>query len=60
MVGLGVIFMLMTLVIFILYGILASGVSTYLLHSPKAMRAVQRTFALIFAGLALKLAFSDL
>ncbi len=60
MIGLSAIFMLMTLVIFILYGILASGVSTYLLNSPKAMRAVQRSFALMFAGLALKLAFSDL
>ncbi len=59
MIGLAAIFMLMTLVIFILYGILASGVSTYLLNSPKAMRYVQRTFALIFAVLALKLALSD-
>ena len=60
MIGLSAIFMLMTLVIFILYGILASGVSAYMLNSPRAMRAVQRAFALIFAGLALKLAFSDL
>jgi len=60
MISLSAIFMFMTLVIFILYGILASGVSMYLLNSPKAMRAVQRAFALIFAGLALKLAFSDL
>lgn len=59
MIGLAAIFMLMTLVIFILYGILASGVSTYLLNSPRAMRYVQRTFALIFAVLALKLALSD-
>ncbi len=60
MIGLSAIFMLMTLVIFNLYGILASGVSTYFLNSPKAMRTVQRAFALMFAGLALKLAFSDL
>jgi threonine/homoserine/homoserine lactone efflux protein len=59
MIGLAAIFMLMTLVIFILYGILASGVSVYLLNSPRAMRYVQRTFALVFAALALKLALSD-
>jgi threonine/homoserine/homoserine lactone efflux protein len=59
MIGLGALFMLMTLIIFILYGILASGVSAYLLNSPRAMRYVQRTFALVFAVLALKLALSD-
>ncbi len=59
MIGLSAIFMLMTLVIFILYGILASWVSTYLLNSPRAMRNVQRSFALVFAVLALKLALSD-
>lgn len=59
MIGLSAIFMFMTLVIFILYGILASGVSTYLLNSPRAMRAVQRTFAIIFAVLAVKIALTD-
>ena len=59
MLGLGAIFMLLTLLIFVLYGILASGVSTYLLNSPKIIRRVQKTFALVFAGLAVRLAVSE-
>lgn len=59
MLGLGAIFMLLTLFIFVLYGILASGVSTYLLNSPKIIRRVQKSFALVFAGLAVQLALSE-
>lgn len=59
MAGLSAIFMAMTLVIFIMYGILASAISKFLLNSPTWMRWIQRSFALIFAGLALKLALSD-
>jgi threonine/homoserine/homoserine lactone efflux protein len=59
MLGLCAVFMGMTFVIFSLYGLLSSGVSTYLSQSPKAIRWVQRSFALIFAGLAAKLAFSE-
>ncbi len=58
MVGLSAIFMGMTFIIFALYGILASGVSKYLVNSPKAIRGMQRSFALIFVGLAAKLALS--
>jgi threonine/homoserine/homoserine lactone efflux protein len=57
--GLSAVFMLMTLVIFALYGILASGVSRYLISSPKAIRWIQRSFAVIFAGLAVKLVLSE-
>ena len=56
---LGAIFMLLTLLIFILYGLLASRVSSYLLNSPKAIRRVQKSFALVFAGLAVRLALSE-
>jgi threonine/homoserine/homoserine lactone efflux protein len=59
MVGLSAIFMGMTFVIFMLYGILASGISKYLINSPKAIRRMQRSFAIIFAGLAIKLALSE-
>ncbi len=58
MIGLSAVFMGMTLVIFMLYGILASGVSQYLVNSQTAVKRVQRSFAIIFAGLAVKLAFS--
>jgi len=59
MIGLSAIFMMMTFVIFALYGILASGISKYLINSPKAIQRMQRSFAIIFAGLALKLALSE-
>jgi len=59
MLGLSAVFMVMTLVIFVLYGILASGISTYLMNSPRAIRWVQRSFAVIFAGLAAKLVLSE-
>lgn len=59
MIGLSAIFMGMTLVIFALYGILASGISTYLTNSPRAIRRMQRSFAIIFAALAAKLALSE-
>jgi len=59
MVGLSAIFMTMTLVIFVLYGLLASVISNVLLNSPPAIRWLQRSFALIFAGLAVKLALSE-
>jgi threonine/homoserine/homoserine lactone efflux protein len=59
MIALSAVFMGMTFVIFALYGILASGISTYLMNSPKAIRRMQRSFAVIFAALAAKLALSE-
>ncbi len=59
MLTLGACFILMTLVIFALYGILASSISTYLANSPKVIRRVQKSFALIFALLAARLVFSE-
>ncbi len=59
MVTLSAIFMGLTLIIFVLYGILASGISTYLLSSPQVVKRVQQTFALILAAFAVKLALSE-
>ncbi len=59
MVTLSVVFMGLTFVIFALYGVLASGVSVYLLNSSKVMKRFQRLFALILAGFAVKLALSE-
>jgi threonine/homoserine/homoserine lactone efflux protein len=56
---LSAVFMAMTLIIFILYGVLASGVSAYLTKSRKFTIRLQRTFAVIFAALAAKLAMSE-
>lgn len=53
------VFMLMTLVIFILYGIAAHAVRGSFAHSPKLMSWFQRAFAATFAAFGLKLALSE-
>lgn len=56
---LSAVFMLMTLVIFILYGISANGVRAYVAGSPKRIIWLQRSFAATFAALGAKLALTD-
>lgn len=53
------VFMLMTLVVFILYGCLAHRVREAFTGSPRPLRLVQRSFALLFAGLGARLAMSE-
>ena len=53
------VFMLMTLGIFILYGLFAHAVSGYLIRSTFWRVWLQRGFAVIFAGLGSKLVFSE-
>ena len=60
MVLLSIVFMSITLIVFALYGILASGISTYLTKSSSgSVKRIQQMFALILAGFAVKLAFSE-
>ncbi|MCB0095063.1 MAG: LysE family transporter, partial [Caldilineaceae bacterium] len=59
MVTLSTIFMFITFVVFALYGILASRISTYLMNSATALKRVQRSFAVILAGFAVQLALSE-
>ncbi|MBN1536280.1 MAG: LysE family translocator [Anaerolineales bacterium] len=59
MILLSAVFMGITLIIFVLYGILSSGISEYLLKSSKAVKRIQQAFAVILAGFALKLALSE-
>jgi threonine/homoserine/homoserine lactone efflux protein len=59
MIMLSVVFMVMTFIIFALYGLLASGISSYLLNSSKAVKSFQQAFAVIFAAFAVKLALSE-
>ena len=56
---LSVLFMGLTLVVFVLYGLSAHSVRTYLAHSPRFLRWMQRTFAVTFAALAGKLLASE-
>ena len=59
MIVLSGIFMFMTLIVFIIYGILASTVSSFIQKSTSIMKNIERGFAVIFAGLAIKLAMPE-
>jgi threonine/homoserine/homoserine lactone efflux protein len=59
MIMLSAVFMGITLIVFALYGILASGISGYLVNSSKAVKRLQQAFAVILAGFAVKLALSE-
>jgi len=59
MIMLSLVFMAMTLVIFVLYGISANGVRRYVIHSPRLIFWLQRSFAATFAVLGVKLAMTD-
>ncbi len=56
---LSAVFMVMTLVIFIIYGLSAHAVRSYVANSPRLLMWLQRSFAAIFAGLGAKLATTD-
>jgi threonine/homoserine/homoserine lactone efflux protein len=53
---LSLVFMAMTLVIFTIYGLLANRLRAYVANSPRAVRLTQRSFAVAFAALGVKLA----
>jgi len=59
MIGLGAIFMLMTFIVFVGYGIGASYVRSYVLSSPKIMAWVRGSFAAAFAAFGVKLALNE-
>lgn len=59
MLVLGGVFMLITFVIFVVYGFLSGSFSKLILNSQRATTAMQKLFAMSFAGLGLKLAFSE-
>ncbi len=59
MIMLSAVFMGITLIVFALYGILASGISAYLANSTKAVKRLQQAFAIILAGFAVKLALIE-
>jgi threonine/homoserine/homoserine lactone efflux protein len=56
MLGLSVVFMLMTFVVFAAYGVFAAAVRTHLLARPRIMAWLRRAFAASFVGLGAKLA----
>ncbi|MGE4560227.1 MAG: LysE family translocator [Desulfobulbus sp.] len=56
---LSALFMLMTLVVFIVYGVLAHGFRKRVVESPRVQSWLRRGFAATFAGLAANLACAD-
>ncbi|MEZ9525128.1 LysE family translocator [Enterovibrio norvegicus] len=59
MLVLGAIFMAMTFVVFLAYGLLATSIRHLVIHSEKKMDWMQRIFAGSFAALGLKLALTE-
>jgi threonine/homoserine/homoserine lactone efflux protein len=59
MVFLSLMFMALTLFVFILYGISANSVRRYVVNSPRLIVWLQRSFAVTFAALGIKLAVTD-
>ena len=58
--GLSVVFMLVTLAVFAGYGLLASTLRARLLQRPAVWIWIRRGFALVFVGMGLSLALSNL
>ncbi|WP_417503820.1 LysE family translocator [Marinomonas gallaica] len=59
MMTLGLVFMLMTFAVFVVYGFLSGSFSQFIVSSKKASTIMQKMFATSFAALGLKLAFSE-
>lgn len=57
--GLSLVFMGITLVVFAVYGVLASSVRKHVVDSPKVITWLRRSFAAAFAALGVRLAMTD-
>jgi threonine/homoserine/homoserine lactone efflux protein len=56
---LSAVFMLMTFVVFALYGLFAASIRNHVITQPRVLTWMRRTFAGAFAALGAKLAFAD-
>ena len=59
MLGLSGVFMLITLVVFIGYGVLAAAVRSHVVSRPRVMAWIRRTFAVAFVALGARLALAS-
>jgi len=59
MLTLSVVFMAMTLVVFVVYGVVSAALRGYVLRSPSILGWLQRSFAAVFALLGVRLALAD-
>ncbi len=59
MLGLSAVFMLVTFVVFVLYGLFAAAVRTHVIARPRVVTWMRRVFAGSFAALAVRLAATE-
>ena len=59
MVALSAVFMLLTFVVFALYGVFAAGVRRHVIARPRVLLWMRRTFAGSFVALSAKLALAS-
>ena len=59
MLGLSAVFMLMTFVVFVIYGLFAAAVREHVIQRPRVLIWIRRSFAGAFAALGAKLAFAE-
>ncbi len=59
MIELSLVFMLMTFIVFVLYGLFAAAVRDRIISRPRVMTWIRRTFAGAFVALSAKLAVSE-
>jgi len=59
MLELSAVFMLMTFLVFVGYGLVAASIRTHLISRPKALAWMRRTFAAAFVALGAKLALAE-
>jgi threonine/homoserine/homoserine lactone efflux protein len=59
MLELSAVFMLLTFVVFVGYGLFAAAIRSHVISRPAVLTWMRRTFAAAFAGLGLKLALSE-
>jgi threonine/homoserine/homoserine lactone efflux protein len=59
MLGLSAVFMLMTFVVFAMYGVFAAAVREHIVSRPRVLTWMRRTFAAAFVALGLRLALTE-
>src|SRR5689334_12289491 len=59
MLGLSAVFMLLTFVVFVGYGLFAAAIRTHVISRPRVMTWMRRTFAAAFVALGAKLALAE-
>lgn len=59
MLELSLVFMAMTFVVFVIYGLFAAAVRSHIVSRPSVLTIMRRTFAAAFVGLGVKLALTE-